>query len=269
MAAMRYGVLGGGKRLRPFLPIETARALGLDGDGAAPRRRRDRMRARLFARSTTICRRWTTTTCAAAGRPCTSRLRRGDRDPRGRRAADARLRDPRRSGDPRRTPSVRADSASASRAPRAWRHGRRPDARHRRRDARPRRSASRTSPSLQAMKTGALLRFSVEAGAILAGAPPLSARAALVRYGEALGAAFQVADDILDAESARRGARQARRQGRRAQQGDLRFRARPQGRQAPARSPGRRGAAALDAAGLGAEGDVLRAAARFVAERRS
>jgi farnesyl diphosphate synthase len=53
---------------------------------------------------------------------------------------------------------------------------------------------------LQAMKTGALLRFAVEAGAIAAGAND-EARARLVAYGQALGAAFQVADDILDAES--------------------------------------------------------------------
>ena len=52
---------------------------------------------------------------------------------------------------------------------------------------------------LQAMKTGALLRYAVEAGAIVAGATP-GERAALVDYGLALGAAFQVADDILDAE---------------------------------------------------------------------
>lgn len=53
---------------------------------------------------------------------------------------------------------------------------------------------------LQSMKTGALLLYAVEAGAILgqAGAP---ARAALSRYGRALGAAFQVADDILDVEA--------------------------------------------------------------------
>ena len=31
MAAMRYSALGGGKRLRPFLTIETARELGLTG----------------------------------------------------------------------------------------------------------------------------------------------------------------------------------------------------------------------------------------------
>lgn len=52
---------------------------------------------------------------------------------------------------------------------------------------------------LQAMKTGALLRFAVDAGAILGGASPDAGRA-LTRYGEALGAAFQIADDILDAE---------------------------------------------------------------------
>jgi geranylgeranyl diphosphate synthase type II len=33
LAAMRHGVLAGGKRLRPFLVIETARALGLSGEG--------------------------------------------------------------------------------------------------------------------------------------------------------------------------------------------------------------------------------------------
>src|SRR5579863_5525157 len=46
---------------------------------------------------------------------------------------------------------------------------------------------------LQAMKTGALLTFSVEAGAIIASAPPPT-RIALSRYGRALGAAFQIAD---------------------------------------------------------------------------
>lgn len=53
---------------------------------------------------------------------------------------------------------------------------------------------------LQAMKTGALLLGAVETGAILGGADPVQ-HAALIRYGKALGAAFQVADDILDTES--------------------------------------------------------------------
>lgn len=53
---------------------------------------------------------------------------------------------------------------------------------------------------LQSMKTGALLHYAVDAGAILGRAGP-QARAALSRYGRSLGAAFQVADDILDVES--------------------------------------------------------------------
>ena len=53
--------------------------------------------------------------------------------------------------------------------------------------------------TLQAMKTGALLLYGVEAGARIGGANA-DQRAALVKYGRALGACFQVADDILDAE---------------------------------------------------------------------
>jgi farnesyl diphosphate synthase len=51
---------------------------------------------------------------------------------------------------------------------------------------------------LQAMKTGALFRHAAEAGAIL-GRASASDRAALTRYGAALGQAFQLADDLLDA----------------------------------------------------------------------
>ena len=52
---------------------------------------------------------------------------------------------------------------------------------------------------LQAMKTGALIAAACEMGATLGGAEP-SARAALGDYGRALGLAFQVADDLIDAE---------------------------------------------------------------------
>jgi farnesyl diphosphate synthase len=51
---------------------------------------------------------------------------------------------------------------------------------------------------LQALKTGALIRFAAEAGAIL-GQAPVSDRAAIHAYAEALGEAFQIADDLLDA----------------------------------------------------------------------
>ena len=52
---------------------------------------------------------------------------------------------------------------------------------------------------LQRMKTGALIAFSCEAGAILAKAPH-DARLALRGYAHDLGLAFQIADDLLDVE---------------------------------------------------------------------
>jgi farnesyl diphosphate synthase len=52
---------------------------------------------------------------------------------------------------------------------------------------------------LQAMKTGALLRFACQAGGILGGAT-VQKREALERYGAAVGEAFQIADDLLDIE---------------------------------------------------------------------
>lgn len=64
-------------------------------------------------------------------------------------------------------------------------------------------AAEKTAPdengivTLQAMKTGALLRFACEAGAIIAGASG-DERLALRRYGETVGLAFQIADDLLD-----------------------------------------------------------------------
>ena len=50
---------------------------------------------------------------------------------------------------------------------------------------------------LQLLKTGRLIEFSAEAGAIL-GKAPMSQRQALAAYGRDLGAAFQIADDLLD-----------------------------------------------------------------------
>ena len=52
---------------------------------------------------------------------------------------------------------------------------------------------------LQALKTGRLIQYSAEAGAIL-GRAPLPQRHQLAAYGRDLGAAFQIADDLLDAE---------------------------------------------------------------------
>jgi farnesyl diphosphate synthase len=51
---------------------------------------------------------------------------------------------------------------------------------------------------MQAMKTGALFRHAAEAGAIL-GRASAPERAGLAEYGAALGLAFQLADDLIDA----------------------------------------------------------------------
>lgn len=56
-----------------------------------------------------------------------------------------------------------------------------------------------TVTRLQQMKTGALIAASVEAGAILGRVPP-AARIGLRGYAHDLGLAFQIADDLLDAE---------------------------------------------------------------------
>jgi farnesyl diphosphate synthase len=66
-------------------------------------------------------------------------------------------------------------------------------------DAAPPRLVEQEVKTLQAMKTGALLRFGCVAGAIL-GKANRSQRSALDRYGSALGEAFQIADDLLDLE---------------------------------------------------------------------
>ncbi|MDE2200792.1 MAG: polyprenyl synthetase family protein, partial [Rhodospirillales bacterium] len=52
---------------------------------------------------------------------------------------------------------------------------------------------------LQALKTGRLIQYSAEAGAILGRAAPVQ-RQLLAAYGRDIGTAFQIADDLLDVE---------------------------------------------------------------------
>lgn len=52
---------------------------------------------------------------------------------------------------------------------------------------------------LQKMKTGALISFAVDAGAVLGGAEP-SDRHALAGFAHDIGLAYQIADDVLDVE---------------------------------------------------------------------
>ncbi|MFN3288755.1 MAG: polyprenyl synthetase family protein, partial [Sphingomonadaceae bacterium] len=56
-----------------------------------------------------------------------------------------------------------------------------------------------TTTRLQQLKTGALIAFSVEAGAIM-GKASMELRARLRGYARDLGLAFQIADDLLDVE---------------------------------------------------------------------
>jgi len=120
--------------------------------------------------------------------------------------------------------------------------------------------------TLQAMKTGALIRFACRAGAIV-GQADADAHARMNRYGTAIGQAFQIADDLLDVE------------------GDTKTLGKAAGKDAAAGKAtlvatlGVEGArtrlkelvAEADAtlAPFGAKADILRAAARFIAERRT
>ena len=121
---------------------------------------------------------------------------------------------------------------------------------------------------LQAMKTGALLRVCVDFGAILGGASAEVA-AALGRYGDALGAAFQIADDILDAEGDEAAL------GKRAGKDAERNKATLVGLLGLEKARARRDSlvetavAALADAGLGEATATLAEAARFVALRSS
>ncbi len=120
--------------------------------------------------------------------------------------------------------------------------------------------------TLQAMKTGALLQFACTSGAIL-GEADRNARRALEQYGAAIGEAFQVADDLLDIE------------------GDAETLGKAAGKDAAAHKAtfvsllgvdGARqrlkklvGKAERSLAPFGGDGRVLKAAAHFIANRRS
>jgi farnesyl diphosphate synthase len=200
LKAMRYAVLGGGKRLRPFLTVETARMLGGDVQGA--------LRAGaaielvhcyslvhddLPAMDDDDLRRGKPTVHAAYDEATAILV--GDAL---QTLAFETLAEP----ETDRRPSVRVELVlGLARAAglggmvggqmldlaAEGRYGR----------------AALSDPDirrLQAMKTGAILAFSVEAGAI-AGRAGENDRKRLRAYGEAVGAAFQVADDILDREA--------------------------------------------------------------------
>lgn len=198
MTAMRYASLGGGKRLRPFLLVEAARLFGVEGDGVLraacalemihcyslvhddlPAMDDDDLRRgrptthKAFDEATAILVGDGLLTYAfdVTADPATHP------DPAVR--AELVLQLARHSGMGGMVGGQMFDlEAEASTAP------------HQADDV----------IRIQAMKTGALLHYAVLAGAMMGGADA-AAIAAMSRYGRAVGAAFQVADDILDVEA--------------------------------------------------------------------
>jgi len=118
---------------------------------------------------------------------------------------------------------------------------------------------------LQALKTGRLIQFSAESGAILGRAAPAQ-RHMVAAYGRDLGAAFQIADDLLDIEGTAEEI--GKTAGKDAEAGKATLvailgpgRARQQ-----AETLARQAAAHLDS--FGEKADLLRALADFVVSRR-
>ena len=193
--AMRYAALGGGKRLRPFLLIESARLFGVEEEKAL------------------------SAACALECVHCYSLVHDDlpamddDAVRRGRPtlhiafdeatailAGDALLTlafeilsNPSTHADP----AIRAELVFLLAKAGGWQGMALGQAL----DLSPERQAF--SPSdvagMQALKTGALFRFACEAGAVL-GRAPAAERAALLGYAASFGQAFQLADDLLDAQ---------------------------------------------------------------------
>jgi geranylgeranyl diphosphate synthase type II len=115
-------------------------------------------------------------------------------------------------------------------------------------------------------KTAALIRASCELGAIAGRATPAQ-RAALSAYGEALGLAFQIADDVLDVTAS--AAALGKTPGKDAAQGKLTYVA-VHGLENARAEGARQARLAQEAlAPFGAQGAALAELARFVVERRS
>ncbi len=115
---------------------------------------------------------------------------------------------------------------------------------------------------IQAHKTGALFRFACQAGAIMAGADPTPLR----RYADDIGLAFQIADDLLDLESSPEALGKATQKD--LQRGKATI-ASLMGRKAAAEKAESLIASAIAAlAPYASKADTLREAARFIVSRK-
>jgi farnesyl diphosphate synthase len=198
LAALRYASLGGGKRLRPFLMVETARLFGIEGEGVLRAAAAVEMvhcyslvHDDLPALDNDDLRRGRPTTHRAYDEATAILVGDGLLTY----AFDVTA-DPATDSDPAiRIALVLALARAAGLGNMVGGQVLDLEA-----EAAAEPHTAEAVIMLQSMKTGALLRYAVEAGAILTRADA-DAKAALSRYGHAIGAAFQVADDILDVEA--------------------------------------------------------------------
>lgn len=257
--AMRYAVLGGGKRLRPFVLIETARLFG-DADGGAraavalelvhcyslvhddlPAMDDDDLRRG----RPTVHRQFDEATAILVGDSLLTLAFEILADPATQ--ADADIRGELALGLAR---AAGAGGMAGGQALDLAAEGQQLNADE--------------IATLQAMKTGALFRFSAEAGAII-GKAGAEQRAACARFGVALGAAFQLADDLLDHTGA--AATLGKTAGRDAERSKSTLIA-LWGEDRARTVLAERIAEAIEAlSGYGASADALRATARFVGKR--
>jgi farnesyl diphosphate synthase len=119
---------------------------------------------------------------------------------------------------------------------------------------------------MQSLKTGALFRYSLEAGAIVAEASSLD-RGALVTFADKIGLAFQIADDVLDIESTPEKLGKATQKDRSAGKATFIDHLGLDGAKARANALTAEAIAALDR--FGDRGALLAEAARFIVERKN
>lgn len=117
---------------------------------------------------------------------------------------------------------------------------------------------------LQQLKTGALIGFCLEAGAIMGRVPP-EGRTPLRGYARDVGLAFQIADDLLDAEGEE--SKTGKRVGKDRTAGKETFVSLLGSERARQQAEALVEQAAVHLQAFGAEADLLRAIARFAVER--
>jgi len=193
LEAMRYAALGPGKRLRPFLVMETTRLLGLSGDGPVragaalecvhcyslvhddlPAMDDDDLRRG----RPTVHRAFDEATAILAGDALLT-------------LAFAILADPATDADARVRVALIAGLAQAAGAA-GMVGGQQLDL-----DGEGQDLGEDAIGAMQSQKTGALFRYACEAGAIL-GRASTEKRERLVSFGSAFGRIFQIADDLID-----------------------------------------------------------------------